>query len=304
MPSLHDVIILGAGPAGLSAGLYSARLGLDALLIERGQIGGHLINKESIEDYPGFPEGISGAELGMKMYEQAAKAGLKSSFGEATALKITNSECAVTAFEENHLARAIVICTGSSPIKLGTAQEEKLLGRGISYCAVCDGSLYKGRRVAVVGSGDWAAEDALYLSKLAQSVALVYRGNEVHARRSLLDQLLSQKNVLQVPGSAVETILGEENVAGLRIRNLGTGENSEIPLEGVFVSMGMTPNTQFLQGLLPLSETQHVITDDFLRAKSDNVFAAGDVRAGCLSCTAAQVGDGARAAFMVQQYLS
>lgn len=301
--SYHDVIILGAGPAGLSAGLYSARFGLDALLIERGQIGGHLINKESIEDYPGFPEGINGAELGMKMYEQATQAGLKSSFGEATALKITGRECLVTAFEETHRAKTVIVCPGLSPIKLGMAQEEKLLGRGISYCAVCDGPLCRGNRVAVIGGGDLAVEDALYLSNLAQSVTLVYGGNEVHAHRPLLEQLASKKNVIQAAESAVESIIGAENVTGIRIRNARTGEHSEIPTDGVFVSIGLTPNTQFLQGLLPLTETQHIITDDFLRARYENVFAAGDVRAGSLSCTAAQVGDGARAALMVRQYL-
>ncbi len=301
--SLHDVIILGAGPAGLSAGLYSARFGLDALLIERGQIGGHLINKESIEDYPGFPEGINGAELGMKMYEQATQAGLKSSFGEATALKITGRECLVTAFEETHRAKTVIVCPGLSPIKLGMAQEEKLLGRGISYCAVCDGPLCRGNRVVVIGGGDLAVEDALYLSNLAQSVTLVYGGNQVHAHRPLLEQLASKKNVIQAAESAVESIIGAENVTGIRIRNARTSEHSEIPTDGVFVSIGLTPNTQFLQGLLPLTETQHIITDDFLRARYENVFAAGDVRAGSLSCTAAQVGDGARAALMVQQYL-
>ena len=285
MPSLHDVIILGAGPAGLSAGLYSARFGLDALLIERGQIGGHLINKESIEDYPGFPEGINGAELGMKMYEQATQAGLKSSFGEVTALKITGRECLITAFEETHRAKTVIVCPGLSPIKLGMAQEEKLLGRGISYCAVCDGPLYRGNRVAVIGGGDLAVEDALYLSNVAQSVTLVYGGNQVHAHRPFLEQLASKKNVVQAAESAVESIIGEENVTGIRIRNARTGEHSEIPTDGVFVSIGLTPNTQFLQGLLPLTETQHIITDDFLRAQYENVFAAGDVRAGSLSCT-------------------
>ncbi len=301
--SLHDVIILGAGPAGLSAGLYSARFGLDALLIERGQIGGHLINQESIEDYPGFPEGINGAELGMKMYEQATQAGLKSSFGEATALKITGSECSVTAFEETHRAKAGIICTGLSPIKIGLAEEEKLLGRGISYCAVCDGPLYRGKRVAVIGGGDLAVEDALYLSNLVQSVTLVFEGSEVQASRLLLERLSSKKNVIHAAGSAVESVIGEENVTGIKLRNVRTGEYSEIPTDGVFVSIGLTPNTQFLQGLLPLTEAQHVITDDFLRAQYENVFAAGDVRADSLSCTAAQVGDGARAALMVQQYL-
>ena len=303
MSSLHDVIILGAGAAGLSAGLYCSRLGQNVLLIERGQIGGHLVNKESVEDYPGFPEGINGAELGMKMYEQASKTGMKSSFGEVTALKVTSGECSITAFDETHLAKAIIICTGLSPIKMGVVGEEQLLGKGVSYCAICDGPLYKGNKVAVVGGSDLAAEDALCLSNFAQTVTLVYAGNEVQASQPLLKQLSGLKNIIHVSGSIVESIIGEENVTALKIKKIRTGESSELQTDGVFVSLGLTPNTHFLQGLLPLTETKHLITDDCLRVKGANVFAAGDVRAGSLRCTAAQVGDGARAAFMVQQYL-
>jgi thioredoxin reductase (NADPH) len=304
VPSLHEVIILGAGPAGMAAGLFCARLGHDVLLIERGQIGGHLINKESIEEYPGFPEGINGAELGMKMFEQATKAGMKSSFGEATALNIGPDECSVTAFDEVHRAKAGILCTGLSPIRLSVAEEEKFSGRGISYCATCDGSLYRGHRVAVIGGGDLAVEDALYLSNLAQSIILIYQGERVRAARPALEQLSSKKNIIHIPGSAVESILGSENVTGLRVKNVPTGEFSEVPVEGVFVGLGMTPNTQFLEGSLPLTETRHIITDDSFRAQYDHLFAAGDVRSGSLPYVAAAVGEGAKAALMVERYLN
>lgn len=303
MSSLYDVIILGAGPAGLSAGLCAAHLGLNVLLIERGQIGGHLVNMECVRDYPGFPEGINGADLGMKMYEQASNSGMKSSFGEVTALKVTNGECWVTAFAETYRARAIIICTGLSPIKLGIPNEEELLGKGVSYCAICDGPFFKNLKVAVVGSGDMAVEDAVYLSAIAQSVTLVFEWNQVQSSQILLKQLSERKNIIYLGESVVESLNGMENIITLKLRNTRNGEYSGLQTNGVFVSLGLTPNTQFVHGFLLLTETKHLVTDHLLRVKYPNVFAAGDVRSGSVQCTAAEVGDGAMAALMVHKYL-
>ncbi len=303
MKTLYDVIVLGAGPAGLSAGLNGARLSQNVLLIERGQIGGHIINMEAVGDYPGFPEGISGAELGMKMYEQASNSGMKSSFGEVTELKVTSEECSVTAFGETHMAKVVIICTGLSPIKLGASNEDGFLGKGVSYCAVCDGPLYKEQDVAVVGNGLMAVEDAIHLSRFAQSVTLIYKENEIRASKALLGQMSAKKNIKHLCQSIVESVIGEENVTALKIKSTTTGENCEIHMNGVFISLGLTPNTEFLYNLLPLTETKHLVADDFLRVRYPNIYAAGDVRSGSLQLTAAQVGDGARAAVMAQEYL-
>jgi len=300
---LYDVIVLGAGPAGLSAGLHCGRFGRNVLLIDRGQIGGHLVNMEVVADYPGYTEGINGAELGMNMYEQAAKSGMKSSFGEITAIETASSECSITASEEIYRARAIIICTGLSAMKLEVPGEDQLLGIGVSYCAICDAPLYKGLNVAVIGCGDMAVEDALHLSGFATSVTLVCAESALEADKTFLGRLSAKSNIQYMLNSKVESLRKSNGKVALKLKNIDTGEISELSTDGAFVSVGQEPNIRFVQGHLPLTDTGHLITDDCLQVKAPNVFAAGDVRAGSIKSTAAEVGDGARAAFMAERYL-
>lgn len=304
MSVLFDTIILGAGPAGLSAGFQAARLGRNILLIDRGQIGGHLINLEVVTDYLGFPEPISGAELGMKMYEQASQAGMKSSFGEVTAIHIADLECRVEALEEIHRGRSLIICTGTSPQKLEVPGEEALLGSGVSYCVICDAPLYKGMDVAVVGSGDMAAQDALYLSRMAKRVVLIGEESELRATRKLKEEIRARDTIEYRFENKVESLASGDKGIKIRLKHRRTGEVTEITRDGLFVSLGRTPNTQFLRGKLPLAESQLLITNADLVAKAPNIFAAGQVRAGSIPSVVIDAGEGAKAAHMADRYLA
>ncbi len=302
MAEQFEVIILGAGPAGLSAGLQAARLGRNVLLIEQGQIGGHLVNQEVVADYPGFPEPISGAELGMKMYEQASQAGLKSSFAEVTGVEVTGEECRIEGSGEIYRGRFLLICTGTSPQKMEVPGEDELYGSGVSYCALCDGPLYKGMDVAVVGTGDLAVEDALYLSGMAKQVLLIGEESELQARRKLKEEIKVRDNVEYRFENKVESLTPEEQRIKIRLKHQRTGEVAEMIRDGVFVSLGRTPNTQFLKGKFPLTPSKHLITNDELQVSAPHIFAAGQVRAGSVPSTSVDVGEGARAAFRIERY--
>lgn len=304
MSVLFDTIILGAGPAGMGAGFQAARLGRSALLIDRGQIGGHLIDLEVVTDYPGFPEPISGAELGMKMYEQASRAGMKSSFGEVTSIHIADFECRVEAFGEIHRGRSLIICTGTSPQKLEVPGEEALLGSGVSYCAICDAPLYKGMDIAVVGTGDMAAEDALHLSRFAKRVLLIGEENELRTTRRLKEEIQARNTIEYRFENKIESLAPGDKGIKLRLKHRKTGEVTEITRDGLFVSLGRTPNTQFLRGKLPLAESKHLITNDDLLVKAPNIFAAGQVRAGSIPSALIEAGEGARAAYLAERYLA
>lgn len=304
MSVLYDTIILGAGPAGLSAGFQAARLGRNVLLIDRGQIGGHLINLEVVTDYLGFPEPISGAELAMKMYEQASLAGMKSSFGEVTSIHIAGLECRVEALGEVHRGRSLIICTGTSPQKLGVPGEDALMGSGVSYCVLCDAPLYKGMDVAVAGTGDMAAEDALHLSRIAKRVVLIGEENELQAAPRLKEEIRARDTIEYRFENKIESLAPGDKGIKLRLKHRRTGEVTEIIRNGLFVSLGQVPNTQFLEGKLPLSESKHLITDEDLLAKVPNIFAAGQVRAGSIPSVVIEAGEGAKAAYLAERYLA
>jgi thioredoxin reductase (NADPH) len=304
MSVLFDVVILGAGPAGLSAGLHTAQLGRKVLLLDRGQIGGHLLETEAVTDYPGFTEEIGGAELGMKMYEQAAQAGLQTSFGEVTSVEMGGLEYRIEASGEIFQGRSLIICTGTSPKKLGVPGEEQLYGSGISYCVVCDAPLHKGMDVAVVGSGDMAVEDALYLSKFAKRVTLFAEKEELQANQRLREQISKRVNIEVILEHSVESLSKDDRGIRVRLKKARSGEEFEALKGGVFVSLGRIPNTQFLEGKLPLNESKQIITNDALQAKAPHIWAAGRVRAGSISSTASDVGEGARAAIMADRYLA
>jgi thioredoxin reductase (NADPH) len=298
----YEVVIIGGGPAGLTAGLYTARVGLKSLLIERGPLGGQILNAPLVENYPGFPEGISGAELGALMNRQAAKYGLKMLTAEVTGLKAGRQHSVITSggsFE----AGAVIIAAGSDYQRLGVPGEETLVGHGVSYCATCDGFFFRQREVAVVGGGDAAITDALELNQLATKVYVIHRRDQLRAGKVLQERALAQPKIEFIWDTIVEGIVGGEVVKALKLRNVKTGESSTLEVAGVFVAVGLKPNSQKFADVVKLSKTGHIITDERMATSAPGFFAAGDVRQNSARQIASAVGDGATAALAVFSYL-
>jgi thioredoxin reductase (NADPH) len=300
--SNYEVIIIGGGPAGLTAGLYTARAGLKGLLIERGPLGGQILNAPLVENYPGFPEGISGAELGALMNQQAAKYGLKTLTAEVTGLKAGRQHRVITS-QGSFEAGAVIIAAGSDYQKLGVPGEETLVGHGVSYCATCDGFFFRQREVAVVGGGDAAITDALELSQLATKVYVIHRRDQLRAGKVLQERALAQPKIEFIWGTIVEEIVGGEVVKALKLRNVKTGKSSTLEVAGVFVAVGLKPNSQKFADVVKLSQTGHIITDERMATSAPGFFAAGDVRQNSARQIASAVGDGATAALAAFSYL-
>jgi thioredoxin reductase (NADPH) len=298
----YEVVIIGGGPAGLTAGLYAARAGLKSLLIERGAFGGQILNASLVENYPGFPEGISGAELGALMHQQAAKYGLKTLTAEVTGMKVGKTRQIITeggSFE----AGAIIIATGSDYSKLGVPGEETLVGRGVSYCATCDGFFFREREVAVVGGGDSAITDALELAQLASRVYVIHRRDQLRAGEVLQKRAMAQPKIKFIWDTIVEEIVGGEVVKALRLRNVKTRKASTLEVAGVFVAVGLKPHSQQFADILKLTESGHISTDETMATSVPGFFAAGDVRQSSARQVASAVGDGATAALSAFSYL-
>ena len=298
----YEVIIIGGGPGGLTAGLYASRAGLKTLLLERGIFGGQIVNAQRVDNYPGFPQGISGAELGLLMQQQATKYGLETITAEVTGLKPGQAYSVFTT-DGNFETEAIIIAAGSEYVKLGVAGEEKLLGRGVSYCATCDGFLFRNRNVAVVGGGDTAITDALELSQHAAKVHVIHRRDELRAGQILQRQAFAQPKLQFVWDSVVEDITGEAVVSGVRLRNVKTGKISTLRVEGVFVAVGLKPNSDYFDNILDLDEVGYIMTDDLMATSAPGVFAIGDIRRNSVRQVASAVGDGATAAMSAFKYL-
>jgi thioredoxin reductase (NADPH) len=298
----YEVIIIGGGPAGLTAGLYTARAGLKSLLIERGAFGGQILNAPLVENYPGFPEGISGAELGALMHQQAAKYGLKTVTTGVTGVKAGKTHKIITeggSFE----AEAVIIATGSEYHKLGVPGEETLVGHGVSYCATCDGFFFRKREVAVVGGGDAAITDALELVQHASKIYVIHRRDQLRAGEVLQKRAMAQPKIKFVWDSVVEEIVGGEVVKALKLRNVKTKKTSNLEVAGVFVAVGLKPNSQPFADIVKLSKTRHIVTDETMATSMPGLFAAGDVRQSSARQIATAVGDGATAALSAFSYL-
>jgi thioredoxin reductase (NADPH) len=298
----YEVIIIGGGPAGLTAGLYTARAGLKSLLIERGAFGGQILNAPLVENYPGFPEGISGAELGALMHQQAAKYGLKTVTTGVTGVKAGKTHKIITeggSFE----AEAVIIATGSEYHKLGVPGEETLVGHGVSYCATCDGFFFRKREVAVVGGGDAAITDALELVQHASKIYVIHRRDQLRAGEVLQKRAMAQPKIKFVWDSVVEEIVGGEVVKALKLRNVKTKKTSNLEVAGVFVAVGLKPNSQPFADIVKLSKTRHIVTDETMATSMPGLFAAGDVRQSSARQVATAVGDGATAALAAFSYL-
>jgi len=298
----YEVIIIGGGPGGLTAGLYTSRAGLKTLLVERGIFGGQIVNALRVENYPGFPQGISGSELGTLMYQQATKYGLESLSAEVTCLKVGQSYSIVTT-DGNFEAGTIIIAAGSNYRKLDVPGEEKLLGHGVSYCATCDGFLFRGREVAVVGGGDTAITDALELSQHAAKVYVIHRRDQLRAKQVLQNEAFAQPKLKFIWDSVVEEVTGQEIVSGLKLRNVKTGEASSLRLLGVFVAVGLEPNSECFADMVDLDETGQIMTDESMATSAPGIFAVGDIRRNSARQVASAVGDGATAAASALRYI-
>jgi thioredoxin reductase (NADPH) len=298
----HEVIIIGGGPAGLTAGLYTARAGLKTLLIERAMFGGQIVNAQRVDNYPGFPKGISGFELASLMHQQATKYGLETAIAEVASIKPGHTYSVITS-DGNFETEAIIIAAGSEYRKLGVPGEEKLLGHGVSYCATCDGFLFGNRNVAVIGGGDTAITDALELSQHASQVYVIHRRDQLRAGHVLQRQAFVQPKLKFIWDTVAEEVIGKESVSGLRLRNVKTGESSTLPVAGVFVAMGFEPNSQRFASIVNLDEAGNIITDELMATSAPGIFAIGDIRRNSARQVASAVGDGATAVKSVFKYL-
>jgi thioredoxin reductase (NADPH) len=296
-----DLVIVGAGVAGLTAAMVAARHGLKVVVIDQIGVGGRISTAERIENFPGFPQGIAGHELGPLLHEQAESAGASFTLDTITAIE-PGERHTVRGAAEIFRARAVIIAAGSSPRSLGIAGEERLLGRGVSHCASCDGPFFKGQEVGVVGGGDAALDEALVLAEHAARVAIFHRGATLRAQQALIER--AGGKISMVLNTIVEEILGEDAVAGVRLRDVTSGATRAQALKALFVQVGAEPTTAFLRGVLALDPMGHIETDAMMRTSVAGIFAAGDIRKSSVAQLAAVAGDGATAAVAAFRYLA
>ncbi|NLY39566.1 MAG: thioredoxin-disulfide reductase [Firmicutes bacterium] len=298
----YDLIIIGGGPAGLTAGLYASRAKLKTLLIEKKAAGGQIATTEHIENYPGFAQG-SGQELVKIMEEQAARFGAEFLAAGATAVDFSAQEKIITTGKGEFRAPAVIIATGCSARRLEVPGEKEFIGRGVSFCATCDGAFYEDLPVMVVGGGDAAVEEALYLTRFVEKVYLVHRRDALRATKIVQDRVFNNPKIEVVWNSVVEELQGDELLERVVVRNVKDGRKTEIAVNGIFIYIGFLPNTGFLAGQIRLNESGYVVTDDRMETSVPGVFAAGDCREKLLRQVVTATGDGATAAFAVEKYL-
>jgi thioredoxin reductase (NADPH) len=304
MTHVYDVIIIGGGPAGYTAALYSARAGLDTAVIEKMSIGGQLTLTGEVENYPGFADGIDGYTLGANMQSGAEKFGAQTIFDEVTNVFLDEKIKRVVTQSTELYARSVIIASGASPRELGIDGESDFIGKGIHYCAHCDGRFYKNKTVAVIGGGNSAVSDALYLSRLAKKVYLVHRRDSLRATKIYHEPLKNAENVEILWNSRVSKLLHGERIVGAILENTATNEQSELLCDAIFVSIGRKPNTSLFNGVTALDENGYIIADESAKTSVEGVFAAGDVRTKTLRQIVTAVSDGATAAHYAEEYIS
>ncbi len=304
MDNRYDVVIIGGGPAGLTAGLYASRARLNSLLIERGLVGGQIANAERVENYPGFPEGISGPELGQLMHQQAAQYGLKTVIAEATGIELQKGQKVVKTTEGDFIARAVIIAGGSKRQILDVPGEEEFTGKGVSYCATCDAAFFREQPVAVVGGSDAALTEALHLAKFASRITVIHRRRQLRATRILQERAFAEPKIEFRWDSTVEKIEGENSVKRIGLNQVKTGKKSALDVAGVFISIGFQPDTDYLKGILPLDNVGHIITNEKMETQVPGIFAAGDIRQDSARQAITAAGDGATAAIYAERFLT
>lgn len=301
---IYDVLIIGGGPAGYTAALYAARAGFDTLVLEKMSAGGQIALTGDVDNYPGFPEGVDGFTLGMNMKTGAERFGAKSEYGDVVSVDLKVSPKRVNTAKNTYLAKTVILATGASPRELGLENEQSLVGRGVHYCAHCDGRFYKDKTVIVVGGGNSAVSDALYLANLAKKVYLVHRRDELRADRVYMRPLEDAKNIEFVWDSTVCEILADGRVTGAMIKNLKTNVTARLECDGIFVSIGRRPATQFLKNVMTLDDAGYIPADETTTTEIEGVFAAGDVRTKPLRQVVTAVSDGATAAHFAEEYIA
>ncbi|MDA8064219.1 MAG: thioredoxin-disulfide reductase [Thermaerobacter sp.] len=303
MADVKDLTIIGGGPAGLTAALYAARARLSTLVLEQGLPGGQMATTDEVANYPGFPDAVSGAELSDLMRRQAEEFGAELELSEVERVAQEGDEFVLATTGGERRSRTVIIASGATHRKLGVPGEDHLQGRGVSYCATCDGAFFRDQHVFVVGGGDTAVQEGTFLTRFASRVTVIHRRDQLRATKVLQEKAFANPKVDFVWDSVVEEVLGDQVVNGVRVRNVKTGETRALPGEGVFVFVGILPNTTFLHGFVDLDASGYVVTDAELRTSRPGVFAAGDVRATPLRQVATAVGDGAMAAVLAEHWL-
>ena len=301
---VYDMIVVGGGPGGYTAALYAARSGLDTLVLEKLSAGGQMALTEAIDNYPGFEEGIDGFTLAEKMQRQAERFGAKSEYAEVERVDLAASPKVLETSAGVFYGRTVVLATGAGPRELGLANEAALTGRGVAYCAACDGMRYRGRTVVVVGGGNSAAGDALALSRVAKKVILVHRRDSLRATKVYHEPLMRAENTEFRWNSAVTELLGGDRLTGVRLRDLRTGEETQLDCDGVFISVGRKPATELVQGQLELDRGGYIVADETTKTSLPGVCAVGDVRTKPLRQVVTAVADGAMAVHMAEEYLA
>ncbi len=305
MSYMYDTLIIGGGPAGYTAALYAARAGLDTVVLERMSAGGQMGLTDVIDNYPGFIEGVDGFTLGMNMQMQAERFGAKTLFEDVVSVDFTNpAEKRVITSNNTYTARTVIIATGANPRELGLPNERALTGKGVHYCAHCDGRFYKGKTVAVVGGGNSAVSDALYLSRVTEKVYVIHRRDSLRATKIYHEPLMKAENVEFIWDSAVTEILSDGRVTGVKVKNLKDGSEREVSFSGLFVSIGRKPATEFLGDALALDSYGYIVADESTRTSVPGVFAVGDVRTKALRQVVTAVADGATAIHYAEEYLN
>jgi len=303
-PMERDLIIIGGGPAGFTAGLYAGRAQLEPLVIVGQAFGGQAGATSEMENYPGFPDGIGGMALAEQMSNQATRFGAEIAFDEVTSVDLKTYPFIVVTYSVTYRAKAIIICTGTQARHMGVPGEAKFIGRGVSSCATCDGYFYKDRTVVVVGGGDSALDEGIYLTRFAKQVIIVHRRDKLRAGAILQQRAMANDKIRFVWNSVVDEVLGDNTVTAVRVHNVLTGEESIINTDGVFVYVGLTPNTQIFEGQLDLTPEGYIVTDKRQRTNVPGVFAAGDVQDPYFRQVVVAAGAGAAAAIEAERWLA
>lgn len=300
---MFDVIVIGGGPGGYAAALYTARANLSTLVIEKMAPGGQMSTTDIVENYPGFAEGINGFELGMQMQQGAERFGVQTLYGEVTKVELDANPKLVHTTKETYEAKTVILALGAFPRELGLSNERALRGRGVSYCATCDGMFYKDKTVIIVGGGNTAVGDALFLNKICKKVYLVHRRDELRASKTYMEQLHKAENLEIIWNSEVKEILADQTVSGAVIRNKVDGTEKEVACDGIFVAVGNVPNTDLIKGQVDLDEAGYALADETTKTNVPGVFTVGDMRQKPLRQIVTAVADGAVASKYAEEYI-